>query len=178
MIHTTYLLSHDDTRDMYLVQTRIQALKMKEFGEGYQLQTIEKRLLVFSTLYFIISSIIVVSILVHTFIDTSINKAFDDYLAFITLNSTYTYTNISSTNETLSNLLNPFNSSLIQEPAKPLLVYIRGMGNRLMFIVVFVVITVPCCNKSKKEKVNSLRKQSISKSRETIFKNPGANAQI
>ena len=161
-----------------LYKTRIQALKMKEFGEGYQLQTIEKRLLVFSTLYFIISSIIVVSILVHTFIDTSINKAFDDYLAFITLNSTYTYTNISSTNETLSNLLNPFNSSLIQEPAKPLLVYIRGMGNRLMFIVVFVVITVPCCNKSKKEKVNSLRKQSISKSRETIFKNPGANAQI
>ena len=158
-----------------LYKTRIQALRMKEFGEGYQLQTIEKRLLVFSTLYFIISSIIVISILVHNFIDTGINKAFEDYLAFITLNSTYTYTNNSATNETLSNLLNPYNSSLIQEPVKPLLVYIRGMGNRLMFIVVFVVITVPCCNKNENGAKISLRKQSMTKSNETIFKKSGAN---
>ncbi|KAI6653823.1 hypothetical protein LOD99_3326 [Oopsacas minuta] len=156
-----------------LYKTRMQAIKMKEFGDGYELQTIEKRLLIFTTIYFIISAIIVVSIIVHYFIDTQINKAFEDYLSFITLNSTYIDTNSSGT-ETLSHLLTPFNQNTIEEPIKPLLVYIRGMWQRLMFIAVFVVISVPCpCKKKKK---SSVRKPSISKGNEMIFSNKGAKA--
>ena len=146
-----------------LYKTRIQALKMKEFGEGYQLQTIEKRLLVFSTLYFIISSIIVVSILVHTFIDTSINKAFDDYLAFITLESPYIDLNTTSTNKTLRLLkefLSPSDQGLIEEVTAPFLFFLRGMGNRLMFIAVFVVVNVRCSCRRKQSRKESTERSS------------------
>ena len=146
-----------------LYKTRIQALKMKEFGEGYQLQTIEKRLLVFSTLYFIISSIIVVSILVHNFIDTDINKAFEDYLAFITLESPYVNLSSTSTNETLRLLkefLSPPDQGLIEEVTAPFLFFIRGMGNRLMFIAVFVVVNVRCSCRRKQPRKGSIGKDS------------------
>ena len=155
-----------------LYKTRIQALRMKEFGEGYQLQTIEKRLLVFSTLYFIISSIIVISILVHNFIDTGINKAFEDYLAFITLESPYIDLSSISTNETLSLLkdfLSPSDQGLIEEVTAPFLFFIRGMGNRLMFIAVFVVVNVRCSCRRKQ-----LRRESTEKHSGLIIRNSRA----
>ena len=153
---------------LILYKTRIQALRMKEFGEGYQLQAIEKRLLVFTVVYFIISSIIVISLIAHAFIDKQNNKTFDDYLALITLQSPYGYINRPGTNETLKSLLSPEKQSLITEVMMPILVYIRGMGNRLMFVSVFVVINVRCgCQKKKPQ-----RKQSISKSNDNVFQNP------
>ena len=157
---------------LILYKTRIQALKMKQFGEGYELQAIEKRLLVFTVLYFIISSIIVIALIVHYFIDQQVEKIFDDYLALITLESPYKYINDPGTNESLKSLLSIENQSLITEVTMPLLLYIRGMGNRLMFVSVFVVINVRCGCKKKK----SLRKQSISKSKEMVYKN--ARAQV
>ena len=153
-----------------LYKTRIQALRMREFGEGYQLQAIEKRLLVFTVLYFIISSIIVISLIIHSFIDRQNEKAFDDFLALITLESTYEDLNNPGTNETLKSLLSPENQGLITDVTMPLLLYIRGMGNRLMFVAVFVVINVRCGCKSKPK-----RKRSISKSNDMVFKNARAH---
>ncbi|KAI6653824.1 hypothetical protein LOD99_3327 [Oopsacas minuta] len=156
-----------------LYKTRMQAIKMKEFGDGYELQTIEKRLLIFATIYFIISAIIVVSIIVHYFIDTQINKAFEDYLSFITLNSTYIDTNNPlTTNETgkiLKNLLATDYQGLIEEVTPPFLFFIRGMGNRLMFVSVFVVIHVPC---NCKKKTNS--KEKITRHSGLTIRNPKA----
>ena len=153
---------------LILYKTRLQSQLIKEFGEGYQLQTIEKRLLLFSVLYFMVGSVIVVSLTVHSSLGKQLTAQFNDYLAAITIDSDILELNSAFFNGTVRDLLTPDQQSNIQEASKPFLIFLRGFANRLMFIVVFAVINVGCTCKKKSPQAQAPRKQSGKKSGESV----------
>ena len=153
---------------LILYKTRLQSQRIREFGEGYQLQTIEKRLLIFSILYFLVGSVIVVSITVHSLLRPKLTAQFNDYLAAITIDSEVVESNTAFFNGTVRDLLTLDQQSTIQKASKPFLIYLRGFANRLMFIVVFAVLTVSCNLRKKTSAPQVPRKQSRKKSCDSI----------
>ena len=112
---------------------------------------LEKRLLFFSALYFALTVIVALSVSIHLVIDSNLEYQRDEYRTTITLNSTLHPTNSSfaSTNITVSNLLPLEDRIRITSASAPLLVYLSGASNRMMFIVVFAVTYINLLSLSK-----------------------------
>ena len=112
---------------------------------------IEKRLLFFSAIYFVLTVIVALSVSIHLVIDSNLEYQRDEYRSTITLNSILHPTNSSfaGTNFTVSSLLPLEDRLRITSTSAPLLIYLSGASNRMMFIVVFAVTYINLLSLSK-----------------------------
>ncbi|KAI6647911.1 hypothetical protein LOD99_8372 [Oopsacas minuta] len=118
---------------IYKIRTQIMANNTK-------IQGIEKRLLFFSGLYFLLTVIVAVSVSIHLVIDSELGYRVEEYRATLTLNSMVQPTNNSfASNNTVLSLLPIEDRLRITDVSVPLQIYLSAASNRLMFIVVFAV---------------------------------------
>ena len=143
---------------VYKIQWQMQ-LVSKNLCKQQTVQPLEKRLMFFSILYFMLNLVIIISFITKSFRDNFVEEGTDNYLSFVTLQSTFQSTNsvtTNGTNKTLS-LLSPTNQLLVESAVKPLAVYVHGIGIRMEFILVLSVLNFSCqigkCCKKNKVKV-------------------------
>ena len=127
---------------MSIIMLIIYNIRTKITGSDTSIQGIEKRLLLFSGLYFVLTVIIAISVSVHIVIDNRFKHLEDDYRATITLKSILHTPHNPLTNSTVSNLLTTEDRLMMTEATAPVLIYLSGVSQRLMFIVVFAVTNI------------------------------------
>ena len=141
---------------VYKIQCQMQ-LVSKNICNQQKVEPLEKRLMFFSVLYFLLNLVIIISFMTKSYRDNFVEEGTDNYLAFVTLQSTFQSTNsvtTTGTNKTLS-LLSPTNQLLVESADKPLAVYAHGIGIRMEFILVLSVLNFSCqTNSCKKNTVN------------------------
>ena len=127
---------------MSIIMLIIYNIRSKLIGNNTSIQGIEKRLLYFSALYFVLAVIIAVSVSIHIVIDSHLEAQVDKYRATITLNSFLRTPDNPFTNNTVSDLLSREDKLRITEATRPILIYLSGGTQRLMFMVVFAVTNI------------------------------------
>ena len=129
---------------------------------------LEKRLMFFSIIYFLLNLFIALSFIIKSFRQNSIDHGINSYLALQTLQSSYSYKNDPLSvpiNQTLS-LLTIEDQLLIEQVQKPFAVYLHGIGIRLQFILVLSVLNISCqipkfCRKKREKKVPEIIQNPI-----------------
>ena len=142
---------------IYRIHSQVQ-IGAEKTGKPQAVHPIEKRLLFFSITYYILISIISVSI-IYTFVqEHQLEHEFRDYLAMLTLRSLYSSHNSNSTiqNQTLT-LLPRQDQLLVQESRVPFNFEFYGLAIRMIFILVLPVLNFPCKKlKCKKKKTSTI----------------------
>ena len=139
---------------VYKIQWQMQ-LVSENTGGQQKVQPLEKRLMFFSILYFLLNLVIIISFMTKSLRDNFVEEGTNNFLAFVTLQSTFQATNSVTTigtNKTLS-LLSPADQLRVESADKPLAVYVHGIGIRMEFILVLSVLNVSCqvscCKRNK-----------------------------
>ena len=130
---------------VYKIQWQMQ-LVSENTGGQQKVQPLEKRLMFFSILYFLLNLVIIISFMTKSLRDNFVEEGTNNFLAFVTLQSTFQATNSVTTigtNKTLS-LLSPADQLRVESADKPLAVYVHGIGIRMEFILVLSVLNVSC----------------------------------
>ena len=129
-----------------------------ETGKKQSMNPLEKRLLLFSFIYFILIAIICLFLITNSIRQNRLEHELNDFFAMLTLRSPYnSYATDSSSmlNQTLT-LLTPEDQLLVQDRIMPFLFQINGMAIRIMFIFVLPVLSFPDIRCIKKVKTNRL----------------------
>ena len=141
---------------IYKIHSKVQN-GADETGKRQAMLPIEKRLMFFSLIYFILL-ILIGMVLIANFISINrIRYQRNDFFAMLTLQSPYMSNAINSTsmlNRTLT-LLSPQDQLLVRDGMMPFDFQINGMIIRLMFVTVLPVLNFTCCKidcRRKKEK--------------------------
>ena len=138
---------------IYRIHSQIQA-SSKSTGRKIGLLPIEKRLIIFSSIYFLLIAIILVSLALTKSFRGLINNRYDEYSSYITLLSKYSLPNSTQLNTTLSLLSH--NDQLLFHKSDPFyLITINDLSIRGMFIFASSVFSFSCpkiktCQKDKK----------------------------
>ena len=147
---------------MSIIMLIIYTIRSKLIGKDVSIQGIEKRLLFFSALYFLLTVIIAASVSVHVVIDPKLDAQEDHYRVTLTLNSLLHTPDHPLANNTVSSLLSQEDRLRITEATAPLLIYLTGGSQRLMFIVVFAVTNINIFTIAKfKSLFNSKRRATM-----------------
>ena len=122
-------------------------------GKPQSVHPIEKRLIFFSVVFFLMTLVISVSLITNFVRDNQLQHQINDYFAKITLQSPFYIPKFGSSmlNQTLS-LLMPEDQLLVQDSVKPFVFEIRGLTIRMMFIFVLSMLNFPCSKMNCKKR--------------------------
>ena len=128
---------------VYKIRSQMQLVNNNKM-KPQSVHPLEKRLMFFSIIYFLLNLFITVSYITKYIRQHAIERDLSSYLALQTLQSPYAYKSDPSSipiNQTLS-LLAPSDQLLLEEVQKPIAVYLHGIGIRLQFILVLSVLNI------------------------------------
>ena len=143
---------------LYRLHSQIQAGSIIT-GRKIGLLPIEKRLLVFSSIYYLLIAIITITLVFTYAFKELIDSRYNEYSSYITLLSNYSLPNSTQLNTTLS-LLSHNEQLLFQKSESFYLITITDLSIRGMFIFVSSVFNFSCpklkiCQKDRKQKNSS-----------------------
>ena len=158
---------------MTIILLIIYKIRTQVLANNTKILPIEKRLLFFSAIYFVLTIIVALSVSIHIVIDSNLEYQRDHYRATITLNSIIQPMNgsFASTNMTVSNLLPSEDRVQITSASAPLLIYLSGASNRMMFIVVFAVTYINVLSLSKFKSFFKTQPKAVSQRNNKVYSN-------
>ena len=157
---------------IYRIHSQIQ-MGSARTGKRVGIQPIEKRLIFFNIVYFVLNAVITITLASLLIFKNIIEKNSNDYASYLTLNSPYSPNTMNpfELNTTLS-LLSP-EDQLLVEPRHPFfIIFIHDIGIRSLFIIVLSVLNFSCSNNKfclkKNKKEDAIVVVTLPKARKSI----------